>query len=207
MKHRPAPTFLMPDLSGGLPPPDVQSSSIPRRPRIRAVVADNHPIELEAGEPALDDLLKVVGREGMRAFGQFVEGGFRMVELLGLIDDQDDQLPRHVVDHLDLMVPVLPLVSTRTKLLANAVVTIALRGLGATIHGPYEEPEFLRSGDMVSLQAVAMKMLAAPGVQEVLEDGVWWSEVPIVELSVADPDALWGGYIPEPAGVVELFLW
>lgn len=206
MKHRPAPTFLMPDLSGGLPPPDVQSSSIPRRPRIRAVVADNHPIELNAGDPALDDLLKVVGPHAMKEFGQPLNGGFRMVELLGLIDDPEDQLPRHVVDDLDLMVPVLPVVSTRTKLLANAVVTIALRGLGATICGPYEQPEFLRPGDMVSLQKLANTMLTDPGVQEVLQGSVWWAEVPPVELSISDPDNLWGGYIPSPADVVDLFL-
>ncbi|KJS40000.1 MAG: hypothetical protein VR70_07030 [Rhodospirillaceae bacterium BRH_c57] len=197
----------MPDMSCGLPPTDVQSSSIPRRPRVRAVVADNHPIELEAGDPALGDLLKAVGPNGMKEFGQSVGGGFRMIELLGLIDDPADQIPGYIVDDLKPVVPVLPLVSTRTKLLANALAAISLRGLGATIHGPFEEAIFLRPQDRTSLQGLAKTLLSNPGVEEVLEGSVWWAEVPYVELSIHDPDAVWGGYLPLPADVIEIFLW
>lgn len=206
MKRRPQPAFLMPDVGAGFPPEDAQSSSIPRCPRIRRVIADHHPIELQDGGPALDELVTLIGKKGLGEFGQFVSGGFRMVELLGLIDDPADQLPSYIVDDLKPEVPVLPVVSTRTKLLTNALVAISLRGLGATICGPYEQPEFLRSGDIVSLQKLAKTMLSDPGVQEVLEGSVWWAAVPPVELSIADPDNLWGGYIPSPADVVDLFL-
>lgn len=205
MKLNPQPTFLMPDTGAGSPPADLQILN-PRRPRIRRVIAEHHPIEFEDGDPALDDLIELVGKDGMREFGQFVAGGFRMTELLGLIDDTDDQLPDYIVEDLKPQVPVLPVVSTRVKLAANALVIVALRGLGATIEGPYEESAFLPPSVSTSSKALAWKLLAVPGVSEVLDDGLWWAEVPPIAFDVHDPDDHWENFIPNPGYIVDLFL-
>lgn len=206
MKHKTDPVLLMPDMASGLPPSDVQNLSFWRRPNIRLVVADNHPLELEDGDPALDGLIKQVGKDTMREFGECVEGGFRMVELLGLIDDPLDQLSEHIVDDIKPQVPVLPLVSMNTKLAANALVTVVLRALGATIYGPFEQPVFLKPADRLALQELGMTLLEIPGVREIFEDGLWWAEVPTVGIDIRDPDEFWCGRMPAPCDVVDLFL-
>lgn len=205
MKLNPQPTFLMPDMAAGSLPPDAENFSV-RRPQIRCVVAENHAIELQDGDPALDDLVKLIGHQGMKEFGRFVGGGFRMTELLGLIDDEDDQIPQHVVDDLKPHVSVLPLVSPETKLMANALVAVALRALGATIEGPYEQPVFLRSPISTSSKILAWKLFSVPGVSEVLDEDLWWAEVPPIDLDISDPDNEWEGLIPNPGYVVGLFL-
>lgn len=206
MKLNPQPTFLMPDMGAGSPPADLQNSNIRRRPRIRRVVADHHPIELLDGDPALDDLVEMVGTDAMTAFGQFVPGGFRMVELLGLIDDPADQLPQHIVDDLKPTVSVLPLVSTETKFVANALVAVALRGMGATISGPFEEPTFLRPADRHLLLETANKLHRLLKDAEVLDEETWWGEVPPVLLLIDDPDRVWDGTWPAPWEVAKIFL-
>lgn len=203
MKLNPQPTLLMADVRSGHPPPDAQNWN-PRRPRIRRVTADHHPLELQDGDPDLDDLLKLVGKDAMAEFGQFVEGGFRMVELLGLIDDPVDQLSAHIVDDLKPHVPVLPMATTRTKLIANAVVAVTLRGLGATIYGPFEESVFLHPTASTNSKVLAWKLLGIPGVQEVLSGDLWWSEVPPVTFDINDPDDHWEDCIPNPEFVIEL---
>lgn len=206
MKRRPQPCYLMPDMASGLPPSDVQKSNIWRRPRIRRVVAEHHPLELQDDDPALDDLIQLVGKDAMTAFGQFAPGGFRMVELLGLIDDPADQLPQHVVDDLKPTVSVLPLVSTETKLVANALVAVALRGMGATIWGPFEEPTFLRSADRHLLLETANKLHRLLKDAEVLDEETWWAEVPPVLLLIDDSDRVWDGTWPAPWEVAKIFL-
>ncbi|KJS41151.1 MAG: hypothetical protein VR70_05205 [Rhodospirillaceae bacterium BRH_c57] len=205
MKRRPQDTFLMPDMASGLPPADAKNSSI-HRPRIRRVVADHHPIELEDGDPALDDLLDLVGVDAMKEFGQFVSGGFRMVELIGLIDDAADQLPQRVVDALGLNVSVLPLVSTRIKLLTNALVAVALRRLGTTVHGPYEEQVFLKPTKGVAHQELGQKLNAITGVRTAFEDDLFWAEVPPIVFDIYDADQVWGEFMPRPSDIVDLFL-
>ncbi len=204
MKHRQNPLFLMPDMIGGLPP-SVDMWHVRRRPRIECVEAENHPIELDYDDPALHDLIDVVGKENLTEFGQSVGGGFRMVELVGLIDDPEDQIPMSMANASQLNVPALPLVSTRTKLLVNALATIALRGLRATIIGPYEHPIFLRPQERESLRWLGNRIVNNNSVNEVIEKELWWGEVPKVGFTIIDKDNEWNGGTPCPALIIDLF--
>lgn len=204
MKYKQNLLFLMPDMVGGLPP-SVDVWHVRRRPHITHVIAENHPIELDYDDPALQDLIDVLGKENLTAFGQFVSGGFRMVELVGLIDDPEDQIPVSMANDFQLNAPALPLVSTRTKLLVNALATIALRGLGATIVGPYEHPIFLRPQERESLRWLGNRILNDNSVNEVIEKELWWGEVPKVEFNIVDKDNEWNGSTPCPAHIVDLF--
>jgi hypothetical protein len=204
MKHKQNPLFLMADMIGGIPP-SVDMWHVRRRPRITHVIAENHPIELDDDDPALHDLIDVLGRENLAEFGQFISAGFRMVELVGLIDDPEDQIPVSMANDFQLNVPVLPLISTQAKLLVNALATIALRGLGATIVGPYEHPIFQRPQERENLLRLGRGILNHNSVGKVINKDLWWGEVPRVGFNIVDKDNEWNGGTPCPALIIDLF--
>lgn len=166
LKRKPFPIRFMAGEYGCPPPPDAKTSSIPRPPSVGHVWAENHPIELEDGDPDLDHLLILIGQAGLQEAGQFVKGGFRMVELVDPLDG-----------------PALPQVTTRTKLAANALAVLALRGFGGTIHGPYEEDIFLLPGSLHDLKEFGKILHDLSDVLAVFDQHLRWSEVPPVWFS------------------------
>jgi hypothetical protein len=121
----------------------------------------------------------------MKEIGQFVPGGFRMVEVLALVDDIEERDPL-LSGFSGVPVEFYPVVSTDVKLAANALATAVLRGLGAAIHGPYEDTLFLPSESRADLKGVARNLLAVPGVRHLLEDDIGWADVPPIQVYTSD---------------------